>query len=334
MTWPVLLLFTAFWIADYRRKGYPWDQTLATLVFALLVLLPLAWLTPGWVWKTVLMAYMTFPWWYTPFLLLRRPIAVGEPRMRVLDPADDPVWPGLVAMVERGARALEAEGLVRIGVLREDMAAEVTTLTAHLESPDGTEVVTVYGATSMILPGTEAAERRTHLDTGVGMHFADGRKLGLANTIQPVGAGAGILVSLPSVDDPARLLRIARAYRARWFADAQLVPPRGDTPLLEYWAGRHRRAMEAMAARGLYRRRPDGTWGLTVLGVLVMPWSVMFPFRQVRELRVRLRERRILRALGMEAQGEAAYPRPRPRHGSDLQGAAAVALAILFLLMG
>jgi hypothetical protein len=65
-----------------------------------------------------------------------------------------------------------------------------------------------------------------------------------------------------------------------------------------------------------------------------MPWSALFPFRHLRELRVRLRERRVLRALGMEAAGDAAYPRPRVTHSSDLQGATALALALLILLLG
>lgn len=332
--WPVILFVSAFWIADYRHKRYPWDQTLATLAFALLILVPLAALTPGWLWKTALMGYMTFPWWYTPVRLLRRPIAVAEPRTRPVDPEHDGIGPPLAEMLERAARLLEAEGMVRIGLFREDVPGEITLLTAHLESPDGAELVTVNGGTTLILPGTEAEERRSWFDMAVTTEFADGRKLSVANVDLPRGAPGSTREILPGVDHPARLLRIARAYRARWFADARSVPLRGNTPPLEYWAERHRRAMQMMEARGLYRRRPDGAWGLTPRGAVVMPWSLLFPFRQIRALRLHLRERRVLRELGMPAEGDAPFPRPRRRHSSDLQGAAALVLAVLYVLLG
>jgi hypothetical protein len=236
-------------------------------------------------------------------------------------------------MVERAARAGEGEGMVRIGVFVEDVPGAVSMLTAHLESPDGTEVVTVNGATSLILPGTDAETRRTRLDTAVGMELADGRRLALANVELPRGAPGTTREVLPGVDHPARLLRVARGYRARWFADARPVSVRGGTPPPEYWAQRHRRATEGMAARGLYRRRADGTWGVTLLGAVVLSWGMLFPFRQVRELRWRLREREILRALRMPVEGDAPFPRPRVTYSSDLQGAAALALAVLLVLL-
>ncbi|HST59435.1 MAG TPA: hypothetical protein VLK84_12110 [Longimicrobium sp.] len=333
--WPVVLLFSVFWIADFRYKRYTWAQSFATLCVALVVLVPLAAFTPGWLWKTVLMAFMTYPWWLTLVLATRTPVGRETP-LRAWEPGEeDGVGPEMAALMEQHAAAVEREGLVRIGLYRGDMPSPaMPTLVVVLESPDGTELVTVMGVLNHILPGTESEVRYTHLSTTVSMVYADGRRLAFTNTELTTPSAPGtVLESFTSVDDPARLLRVARAYAARRYGTAPRVPVRGEASVPEYSAERHRASVRAMTDRGLYRRRADGNWYPTLRGALVMGWGLLFPFRQIGGLRRRMRERRILRELGMEAAAAAPFPRPHTRHPFDVQCVAAVAIALLLILL-
>jgi hypothetical protein len=333
--WPVILLFSAYWITDFRLRRYTWPQVFSTLCVALVVLVPLALLTPGWLWKTALMAYMTFPWWLAPLLATRYPAVQAATRPRPWDPEDpEGVWPELPRMVEHAAAAVEREGVTRIGLYREDTSEKMTTLTAMLESADGKEAVGVMGATHLIQPGTEAEVRHTQLNTTVSMAFTDGRRLAVTNTPwAPLRAPGSIVENFPSVDDPARLLRIARAYQARRYPEALLAPVRGGAPLLEFWAERHAANMRAQGERGLYRRQANGDWYPTLRGAVVMGWGLLFPFRQMGNLRRRMRERRILRELGMEDAAGASFPRPRTPHPFDVQLVAAVVIGLLLIVL-
>jgi hypothetical protein len=333
--WPVILLFSAVWIADFRYKRYPWPQAFATLCIALGGLVPLAAFTPGWLWKTVLMAFMTYPWWLTLLLATRTPVG-RETSLRAWEPEEDGgVGAEMAALVEQHAAAVEREGLVRIGVFRGDMPAPaMPTLVAVLESPDGTELVTVMGVLNHVLPGTESEVRYTHLATSVSMVFGDGRRLAFTNTELTTPAGPGTaLEAFTSVDDPARLLRIARAYAARAYGTAPRVPVRGGVPVPEHSAERHRANVRAMTERGFYRRHADGEWYMTLRGARVLGWGLIFPFRQIGALRRRMRERRILHELGMEDAAGPAFPRPHTRHPFDVHCMGAVAIALLLLLL-
>lgn len=329
--WLIILLFSAFWITDWRLKQYSWKHTLGTLAFVLALLVPMALFGLGWAWKTVLMIWMTMPYWAALFTL-RFPISPAEPQVRLFDPDHDDVWPELPRMVDAAAAGLEAEGLRRIAVFREDLASGPVMLSAAYESPDQTEVVSVTGATNLVQPGTEAERRFVQVHAIAGLAFENGRRLAIANTaLVPTGQETTWEI-LPSVDDPAQLLRIARAYRARRFAGVRPVPVRDGVPPLEYMTDRQRRQLEWQAASPHYRRGPDGALYPTLWGALVMGWGLLFPFRQIGDLRRRMRERRILRELGMDA-GTAAVPRPRPQNAFDLHLAAAWVFAILLVLL-
>lgn len=335
--WPVIILFSAFWIADFRHKRYTWPQSFATLCVALVVLVPLAAWTPGWLWKTVLMAFMTYPWWLTLLLAMRMPVGGDAIPLRAWDrEEEDGVGPEVAGMVEQHAAAVEREGLVRIGMYRGDMPSPaMPALLAALESPDGTELVTVMGVMNLILPGTESEVRYTHLSATVSLVFADGRRLAFTNTELTTPSGPGtVLESLTSVDDPARLLRIARAYAARRYATARRVPVRGGASVQEHSAERHHANLRAMTDLGLYRLHADGRRSVTLRGALVLGWGLLFPFRQIGALRRRMRERRLLRELGMEDAAGAPFPRPHTRHPFDVQCVAAVAMALLLIVLG
>jgi hypothetical protein len=333
--WPVILLFSAYWITDFRVKRYTWPQVFSTLCIALAVLVPLAAFTPGWLWKTVLMAYMTYPWWLSLALAIRTPVGGGA-TPRKWDPREeDGVGEEVVRLVEQHVAAVEREGLVRIGLFRGDISSPgMPTLMAVLESPDGTELVTVVGVLNHILPGTESEVRFAHLGTTVSMVHADGRRLAVTNTeLVPPPTPGTVLEFFTSVDDPARLLRIARAYEARWYGTAERVPVRGGVSVPEFSDERHRVNQRALADRGLHRERADGRWSITLRGALVMGWGLLFPFRQIGDLRRQRRERRVLRELGMQDAAAASFPRPRTRHPFDVQCVAAVAIAILLVLL-
>jgi hypothetical protein len=331
--WIILILFSIFWVADFRLKQYTWAQSLGLLAVPLLVLVPLALFTPGVVWKTVLMVYMTYPLWLLPLAATRQPVAPAESRLRDFGPAED-VWPGLPRIVDEAAAGLEAEGLARTGTYREDLANGVVTLTAMFESPDGAEMVTVNGSTHLVSGGTESERRYNQVNTIVTTVFADGRRLAVGNTaLMPPPPRGTTAERLASVDDSVRLVRIARAYRARWFAGARPVPVRGDAPPLEFWAQRHRSLQEHQVAGKLYRRGGDGAVYVTPLGALVLSWGMLLPFRHISELRRRLRERRVLRELGMETAHRAPDSRPRLMNPFDLHNAAAILLAVVLLLL-
>lgn len=330
--WLILILFGVYWIADWRFKQYSWAHALGTLAFVLALLVPMALYGPGWAWKTVLMIWMTMPYWAALFTL-RYPMSPAEPRVRLFDPGEDDVWPELPRMLDDAAAGLEAEGLTRIAVFREDLASGPVMLSAAYESPDQTEVVSVTGATNLVQPGTEAERRFVQVHAVAGMAFDDGRRLAIANTALAPAAGQETTWEiLPGVDDPAHLLRIARAYRARRFAGVRPAPVRGGVPPLEYMTDRQRRQLEWQAASPHYRRGSDGALYPTLRGALVIGWSLLFPFRQIGDLRRRMRERRILRELGMDA-GPAPVPRPGTRNPFDLHLAAAWVFALLLILL-
>lgn len=330
--WLIIFLFGVFWIADWRLKQYSWEHALSTLAFALVVLVSLAMYAPGWAWKTALMVYMMFPYWATLFSV-RYPLSSAEPGVREFDPQRDEMWPELPGMLDAAGAGLAAEGLTRIASFTEQLPGHTVLLTLVYESPDQTEAVSVTGATSLVMPGTESERRLTQVESVAAMAFEDGRRLAITNASAPTAAGPETTMEfLPGVADPAHLLRIARAYRARRFTGVRLAPVRGGVPPLEYLTGRQRLHVERQAASPFYRRGADGALYPTLRGVLVLGWGLLFPFRQVGILRGRARERRLLRELGMDA-GTAPVPRPRTRNPFDLHLAAAWVFAILLILL-
>ena len=329
-----LAIFAAYWCYTSRRQGNPWPETLAALAMQAGAVALLGWLFPAWVWKTVLMAYMTIPWWMACIMVWRTHRVPAEALIEPYDPAAHGELPGLRERMRPAMRALQAAGLVPVGTFFARDAPGAIALYAHLETPDGHESASVAATAIVLNGGTEHEQTEyqpPYLTTGV--RFEDDTRLGF--TTAPFGATpmppGYRLEPLPSITDPVRLLQIARAYRARFMPGARTVPARAGVPVLEVLREKHRAMNEAEARAGNYRRLPDGAWGLTVRGALVKPWQVAFPLKQVLRARMLLRERHIL--------GAVQAPRPSGRPAGfwmdrtlDVQGVAAVAIALTLLL--
>ncbi|HEX6370568.1 MAG TPA: DUF4253 domain-containing protein [Longimicrobium sp.] len=331
--WPALAIFSVFWIISSRRLNRnTWPETIVTLVMQLGALLLVAWLFPGWVWKTVLLLYLTLPWWVVPVQVWRSARYPDSPDIQPYDPEQHPVPPQLRAAVERQARALEAAGLVRVAAFCSRQGEQMTALQVLLESPDGHEGALVSVDETVVCQGTPAEARIVGGDCTVAVRFADGRRLMVTSApYDPTPRVPGVVREvLPTLRDPVQLLTFARAYRARFRADARTVPLRDGVPPLEYLYAAARRNWQAQVRAGRMRAVPEGGYGLTLWGALFLTLAQAPPFRQIAGARVRLRERRLLRVLGM-----APPPASRERwwfRGSDVQGVAALAVALVLLL--
>ncbi|HST58541.1 MAG TPA: DUF4253 domain-containing protein [Longimicrobium sp.] len=330
--WPALLVYSVYWVFLSRRQmRNTWPEVAVTLLLQLAMFGGIAWLFPPWAWKVTLLASITMPWWIAPVQIwrgTRLPLCSGE---AAYDPERHPVPPELRPEVERQVDVLARAGLVRLGTFWHQ-AHGGTTLRVPMESPDGLEMAMVTGYGMVVREGTPAEHRRQEVDCAVAVAFGSGRRLVVANAVpemMPRTPGAQ-LEMLPVLRDPAQLLAFARAYRARFAADERLEPVRGAVPPLEHLQALERRNWQGQVASGRFRILPDDHVGFTLHGALLALLGQQAPFRQLAGLRIRLRERRLMRDVG--------FARPRAGEGrwwfkpTDVIGTAALAMLVATLL--
>jgi Domain of unknown function (DUF4253) len=297
-----LLILGVYWIYVSRAQRNPWPETLVALLVQVALVAFLGWVFPPWVWKTVLLLYLTMPYWLGAVVVWRTQRFGAQSPLVPYDAERDAdaVIPGARAWIDGHAVALERGGLVRVATFHaHDAATGAGSLSALLESADGHESV-LLNAPWTGMDEKAGAWPTSRPVTTVSTHFADGERLTVTNyPSNPLAPAAGQRVVLfPSLRDPARMLEAARAYRAR-FASGPTVRVRGGTDPLEHIGERYRLANEAEVRVGRYRRLADGGWALTVWGALRGTLGLVFPLRQIEAARIRLGERRMLRALGM-----------------------------------
>lgn len=328
-----LAVFGIYWSDHLRREGYDWGEVGATLLLHVAVVWLLALLFPEWVWKTALLAYLSFPWWLSPVIVWRTFRAdpfPAEAVLEVYDPARH-TWPSDVAeRVERAAAALERAGLTRLGTWQLLMMKN-RSLTVVLESADGRERAVVFGSTVAVPSARRETTYSTALHALVRAVFADGRRLEVSDALPSgqVSAPNATVFHLPGFQgDPAGLLAAFRALRARRFADA--TPVRADRGMTvpESFADETPRFWARNVAAGLYRRTGDGGYALTLRGALVNAWGVLFPFREIAAWWTARAERRLRAELGL---GEPPT-RTGPWSWSARNGVAVAALAAVLLL--
>ena len=329
--WPSLALFSAYWVVHSRRfERHTWPETIATLFLQLGVLAALGWIFPGWVWKSVLLLYLTLPWWAAPFLTWRERRFPAEFDLRQVDNAAVPAH--LRPALEKPVRELAAAGLQTVGIFCSPEAADTSEAVVVAESEDGHELLSASVMQVVTGGGTETEARRTATTVVCAMRFADGSRLVVNNVDEGLAAVPPDTRTerLPGVNDPVRLLAFARAYRARFFPGKHPVPVRGGESLWEFMRSRYQRHWKAQVNAGHMRVLPDGSYGYTLRGALVLSLLFAPPFRQIAGLRLRLRERKLMREMGMPLPP--ASPGPWWFGRLDLQGAAAIAIALLMLL--
>lgn len=332
--WLVLAVFGITWLIGARRvKGFAWPEALVTLGVMLGVLLVLAWLLPGWVWKAALLGYVLFPWAGGVFLVWRRQRIPAEPGAEPYDPERHAVPPALRDQVERKAAALEAEALVRAAAFWSH-DSQATVLMVLMESADGHEGAMVAGYEWVIGAGTEMEVRTIEVTCHYAAYFVGGRRLVVTNADRDFsGLVPGTRVELlPNETDPVRLLAFARAYRAGCMADARTLPLRGRMAPLDWLSSHARSKARAFMRTGQWRPLPEGGYGYTLRGALLGALRATPPFRQMDGLRLRLREARLMRRLGMAPPGARATAGGWWLRDSDLPVASAIAIVLAMLV--
>lgn len=324
------LVFAVYWIVIMRQARQPWPDVTTSVLMMLGIFGVIAWLLPPWAWQVAMLGYVGMPWWRVPFHLWRTGRFPMRSAVAEFDPDQHAVPPDLHEAVEREADALAAAGMVRIGTFWSQGPGNTTALQAVMETPDGLEAVMVTGQASVMLPGTPQEERSQAVYAVYGVRFADGRGLSVANTEVMERVPGKRVECLPGVRESAQLLAVGRAYRERFLPDARLVPGREGQPPLQAMEARELRHWQALVRTGRYRLLDDDHAGFTLRGAFMATLSLQFPFRQIGGMRMRMRERRLLRALG--------FAPPKPATGrwwmrpGDLTGAALAAMALALLI--
>lgn len=332
--WLVLAVFGITWLIGARAlKNYGWPEKLVALGMMLGVLLVLAWLFPGWVWKAALLAFVLHPWVHGTFRVWRRQRIPPDPGVEPYDPERHAVPAAVRGQVERKAAALEAAGLARAAAFWSG-DSEGTALLVLMESADGHEGVMVAGYEWVIGAGTETELRTTQVMCHYATYFVGGRRLVVTAADRDFsGLVPGTRVELlPNETDPVRVLAFARAYRAVYMADARTVPLRGRMAPLDWLRSHAEQKTRAFVRAGQWRPLPEGGYGYTLRGALLGMVQSAPPFRQLEGLRVRLREARLMRRLGMAPpRGPAGAGRWWFR-SMDLQAASVLAVVVAMLV--
>jgi hypothetical protein len=153
-----------------------------------------------------------------------------------------------------------------------------------------------------IFSSTMAGALRAWMVT-IRTRFADGTQIITSSSTQ-----AGVFPANPAADvihanwikDPARLYRI---HRARLVTSGRAGEPRmlpAPERAVEYQQDEWREEIERLIRTGYYRPPGGGgKCGMTLKGAYVMTWRLLWPVKQLRQLRRRVRAWRVIRRLGV-----------------------------------
>ncbi|HET7461324.1 MAG TPA: DUF4253 domain-containing protein [Longimicrobium sp.] len=308
--------------ATLRGRHTAAEVAVAAALHAPVILL-IAYLLPGWVWKVLVPMYLLLPHWVVPFGLVKRRMRGAAEMVPFTGEGEDAPRAAAAAVAQRG-EVLQGAGFTYLGTWVEPHN-NLRIVRACYEHPETREFATVSSLLGETTPQTGV------LVTRITVALDDERKLRVSDQ-----AAAGVpgmrAWYLPTVHQPERLLAVLRALRTRDHPLARAVPvyPPGES-IEAFFRRETAEAYEHSARSGKYRRVEDGMYTFTVRGAVLASAQLMFPAAQLRELWARARERALLRRLGVPATDPRAVPRiPDSSRAAREAGALAV-IAILLL---
>ena len=281
------------------------------------------------------MIYLTWlvilliPYWLGPIIVWLTQKAGARPVFEPFAPGRHPVPEDIAASFRETCDALATEGFrVIADLFQTGQMRHVGTRVALLENPETAELALAVAMFTAARPARLVASY-AELPT----KFRDGRTVSVHNS--PLLGSftpppSRVVVRLPVVRDPARLVRVKRAYLDRHYRGLERVPFEYQDDAARFLADAMVRELTEQVEAGRWRRddraavfRPSFTsaWAMT--------WQALPPFSMLRRRRVRRRASAILEELNMA--GPDPHPIAQPRTRVSLGWVAAVAI-IVFLV--
>jgi hypothetical protein len=235
-----------------------------------------------------------------PILIRFKQKAKAHPKFESLDASDIP--DALAHYVYSTANALREDGFIPEAYL--SLPDQVPNVRAYLillaNRPSGDKaMVTVMmthqeGKTPQV--GTHYVEFSTRYASGKVVDTMNGGTLGAFKTLP-----GEVKTQIPQVQDPHALCLIHRHILDRLAdvapGDEKVMYPEGDAA--RYLAGVMEKGYEEQAALGLLYRDEEGGEAIfrpTWYGAFYMTWGLLFPIKQIRQMRAAQRATAVLRS--------------------------------------
>ena len=272
---------------------------------------------------------LLIPYWLGPIIVWLTQRAGARPVFEAVTPVRHWVPEDVAASFRQTCDALATEGFrIVADLFQTGQMKHVSTRVALLENPETTELalaVAMFTATRPARLVASYAELPTK--------FRDGRTVSVHNSPVPgsfTPPPSRIVVRLPIIRDPARLVRVQRAYLDRHYRGVERIPFEHRDDPARFLADAMVRELTEQVEAGRWRRddraavfRPKFT------SACVMTWQALPPFSMLRRRRMRRRAAAILEELNMAGPD----PRPiaQPRTRLSLGWVAAVAIIVFFV---
>ena len=260
-------------------------------------------------WVFVLLA----PYWLGPIVVWLTQRVRARPRFEPFAPGRHAVPADVALSLRQMCDALVGEGFRGVADLfLAGQVKHVTTRVVLLEHPETAELalaVTVFSAARPARLVASYVELPTKLADGRTVTVNNNPRMGVF-TPPPTR----IVVQLPDVRDPARPVRVKRAYLERHFGGVARARFDHQNDPVRFLSEAMVRELAEQVEAGTYRRddltqefRPTftGAWRLT--------WRLLPPFRAMRMARVRRRAAALLKELGLEGRDLRPIAQPRTR---------------------
>ena len=272
---------------------------------------------------------LLIPYWLGPIIVWLTQKARARPVFEPFTPGRHLVPEDVAGSFRQTCDALATEGFRVVAELfQTGQMRHVSTRVALLEHPETGELALAVAMFTAARPARLVASY-AELPT----KFRDGRTVSVHNSPVPgsfTPPPSRIVVRLPIVRDPARLVRVKRAYLDRHYRGAERVPFEHREDPARFLGDAMVRELTEQVEAGRWRRddraavfRPKFT------SACVMTWQALPPFSMLRRRRLRRRAEAILEELNM------AGPDPRPIAQARTRvslGWVAAAAVIVFLV--
>ncbi len=269
---------------------------------------------------------LLIPYWLGPVIVWLTQKAGARPVFEPYAPGRHLVPEDVAASFRQTCDALATEGFrIVADLFQTGQMKHVSTRVAQLENPETAELALAVAMFTTARPARLVASY-AELPT----KFRDGRAVSVHNSPLPgsfTPPPSRVVVRLPIVRDPARLVRVKRAYLDRHYRGAERAPfEHRDDPARFLGEAMARELKEQVEAGTWWRDDRAAVFRPKFTSAWVMTWQALPPFSMLRRRRLRRRASAILEELNMAGPD----PRPiaQPRTRMSLGWVAAVAFIV------
>ena len=240
------------------------------------------------------MVYLTWlvilliPYWLGPIIVWLTQKAGARPVFEPFAPGRHVVPEDVAASFRQTCDGLTTEGFrVLADLFQTGQMRHVSTRVALLEHPETAELALAVAMFTAARPARLVASY-AELPT----KFRDGRTVSVHNSPVPgsfTPPPSRVVVRLPIVRDPARLVRVKRAYLYRYYRGVERAPfEHRDDPARFLGEAMARELKEQVEAGTWWRDDRAGVYRPRFTSAWVMTWQALPPFSMLRR---RLRRR-------------------------------------------